>query len=76
MQRRIQYAPEAAPMIDCKPFAAKPWRVVWGFGAYRDFPTLGEAEGFAKNLRASLPADWPETVTEPFDAVERFAANR
>jgi hypothetical protein len=51
-----------------KPSSEKPWRVVWGFGAFEDFATYGEAFekytelGSTRSLRV-----------EPFNAVTRFA---
>ena len=44
------------------PDTEKPWRVVWGIGAFADFATEDEAQSHGKG--------------EPFNAVERGPAQK
>lgn len=53
------------------PDTEKPWRVSWGFGAFKDFATKEEARTFHAKMLANEKGDWRNLVNEPFKATER-----
>lgn len=51
-----------------RPSPEKPWRVIWGFGAFEDFATKAEAQACAERLRKDWAGqDWADSVKDPFD---------
>lgn len=54
----------------------KPWRLSWGFGAFKDFATLEEAQAEHERLLTALTGDWVNSVWDPYNAVEKWAPMR
>ena len=48
-----------------RPSRDKPWRVAWGFGAFRDFATEAEADAFVK-AHGPESADPYQLIREAF----------